>query len=100
MELEQYQVTSGFEDLLALIRAEYPEGEMSDSQYLNWEYRDNPFGPPVMTVARSPNGEVVGQYLVIPLSYHIEGAQVDGSLSLNTLTRVDFTSDNASQLID
>jgi len=90
VKLERFEFSSGVEELLPLISAEYPEGEMADPQYLAWEYLDNPCGLPEMVVARSDSNEIVGQYVVIPLEYNIEGVTVAGSLSLNTLTHTDF----------
>lgn len=90
MRIESYDLAQGVDPLLQLIQAEYPQGEMSDRNYLNWEYQSNPAGDPAMTVTWSSEGEIVGQYLVIPVRYDIDGSQVEGSLSLNTLTRQDY----------
>jgi len=88
--LDNFDFSNGFEELLPLIKAEYPTGEMGDSEYLDWEYFQNPLGTPEMVVARSESDEVVGQYVVIPQNYIVDGETVSGSLSLNTLTHKDF----------
>lgn len=90
VELEDTNTENDLEKVLPLIREEYPHGEMSDYRYLAWEYFANPQGPPEMVCARSEQNEIVGQYLVIPIRYQVDGNTVDGSLSLNTLTRVDY----------
>ena len=90
VELKHYNTEDGLEHLLPLIKEEYPDGEMSDYRYLAWEYFANPHGLPEMVCARSGQDEIVGQYLVIPIRYQIDGSTVDGSLSLNTLTRADY----------
>ena len=90
VELQHFNAAIDLEKIIPLIREEYPNGEMSDFRYLSWEYFANPQGPPELVCARSEKDEVVGQYLVIPIRYQIDGKSVDGSLSLNTLTRADY----------
>jgi hypothetical protein len=79
------------DELLELTKTNYASGDITNKEYLLWQYHANPFGRPVMEVARQTSTkELVGQYLVIPLSYICKGEKVLGSLSLNTLTREDF----------
>lgn len=79
------------DELIGLAKTNYSSGDIINSDYINWQYNENPFGKPLMSIAReSSKNEVVGQYLVIPLEYIIEGHKKTGSLSLNTLTREDF----------
>jgi hypothetical protein len=83
--------SSNLEELLELIKTNYTAGDIVNKKYLNWQYHANPFGRPVMQVARhAVSKDLVGQYLVIPLEYVNNGEKVRGSLSLNTLTREDF----------
>ena len=79
------------QELLLLIQSYYAEGDILNESYLKWQYHGNPFGGPIMQIARHvETGEVVGQYLVIPVNYTLRGNPIKGSLSLNTLTRPDF----------
>jgi hypothetical protein len=83
--------SENLEELLDLIKTNYNSSDIINRKYLNWQYKANPVGRPVMEVARQSNSnDLVGQYLVIPLGYVKDGNLVKGSLSLNTLTREDF----------
>ena len=78
-------------ELVALASTNYTSGDIININYLNWQYNYNPFGKPFMIVAReNEKNEMVGQYLVIPLQYLINGKIFNGTLSLNTLTREDY----------
>ncbi|WP_027394456.1 GNAT family N-acetyltransferase [Aquimarina latercula] len=79
------------EELVQLASTYYDSGDIVNEKYLNWQYNTNPFGKPYMTIAREDDkNEMVGQYLVIPLEYSINGKIEKGTLSLNTLTRGDY----------
>ena len=85
-----FDVTQSLDDVIELLRSNYGEIQISNRDYLNWEYLKNPNGLPVMVVALSEIGEIVGQYVVIPVKYVFKGKIILGSLSLNTLTRADY----------
>jgi len=74
-----------FSRLIRLTESTYPGKEISDHDYLKWEYEKNPNGTALIHVA-SEGEKLVAQYLVIPHDYTVEGNILKGSLSLNTLT--------------
>jgi len=71
--------------LIRLTESTYPGREISNQDYLQWEYEKNPHGNALIHVA-SEGEKLVAQYLVIPHDYIVEGKILKGSLSLNTLT--------------
>jgi hypothetical protein len=79
------------EKLIELAATNYSSGSILNQNYLKWQYEDNPFGESLMSLAKDDESdELVGQYIVVPYHYVINGQIVKGSLSLNTLTREDF----------
>jgi hypothetical protein len=78
--------SADFSELADMAREEYPAGDISDSTYLQWEYRLNPAGPAVIALARDENNFAAAQYVLIPREVLINDRVIKGSLSLNTLT--------------
>ena len=79
----------GFQRLIDLSRTTYADREISNHDYLNWEYAKNPDGVAIINVAEA-DGETISQYIVLPRSFVIKGVIVKGSLSVNTLTHPAF----------
>lgn len=78
-------------ELINLAKSYYTQGDIIDKTYLEWQYLNNPAGKPYLYVSRvEKTYELAGQYLVIPVKFNINKAQVSGSLSLNTLTDPKF----------
>lgn len=91
MEKPQYHIKkfegANFDDLVNLSKTYYPEGDIVNPDYLNWQYRSNPNGDPALFVAyEESTKELAAQYIVIPILYNRLGKTIKGSLSLNTLT--------------
>lgn len=76
--------------LSKFLRDEYPEGDIADERFLQWEYLDNPFGKAFISCARNKNQVLATQYAAIPFEVVIKGKTVSASLSLNTLTAKEF----------
>lgn len=74
-----------FSRLIRLTESSYPGREISDQQYLDWEYKQNPAGKALINVALEGE-KCVAQYLVIPRDFQVDGEIVKASLSVNTLT--------------
>jgi GNAT superfamily N-acetyltransferase len=71
-----------------MAREHYGESWISDPGFLRWQYEANPVGAAIARLARDQdNGRLAGQYLVIPMRFEVDGREVRGVLSLNTLTR-------------
>lgn len=56
------------------------------SEFLKWQYIDNPNGQVVSFNAWSEEGEMAGHYATIPVKMMLDGKEVKGLLSLNTAT--------------
>lgn len=82
-----------FDNLAELGLTTYPEREISKSNYLKWEYLQNPDGNALITVGEI-NQIIVSQYIVLPHLYSIDKKLIPGSLSVNTLTHPDFRGNN------
>ncbi len=74
-----------FSRLIRLTESTYPGKEISNPEYLDWEYNKNPDGKALIQVA-TEGDKFVSQYVVIPRKYIVNGKIIEGSLSLNTLT--------------
>lgn len=83
--IARWKVGDSLSPLCHLAATTYPGQELTNEDYLDWQYRRNPDGPVVLHYGSSDQS-VAAQYLVIPRTYWINGAPVRGSLSVNTLT--------------
>ncbi len=71
-----------------MAREHYGQSWVSDPDFLRWQYEENPSGPAIGQLARdAQNGQLAGQYLVIPMRFDLGGEESRCVLSLNTLTR-------------
>lgn len=79
-------------ELNSLFGTAYPEDSpLVDSDFLRWQYENNPAGKAVIACGRSTEDQsLVGVYVVAPVDLWLNGVQVKGALSLNTFTREDF----------
>jgi len=75
-----------------MTREFYGDSWISDPEFLQWQYVDNPGGPAVIQLARDvTTDQLAGQYVVIPMRFKVNEETVLGSLSLNTLTRAIYS---------
>jgi len=63
--------------------------ESKDEAYVDWLYYQNPFGRVYCSLAMDED-LIVGQYIVIPIEFIINGYRIRGGLSLNTFTHPDY----------
>ncbi len=83
----------GFLRLADLCATTYPGKEISEEEYLAWEYRSNIDGRALIYVAENETG-LIAQYIVLPRKYSINNVLINGSLSVNTLTHSSFRGNN------
>lgn len=81
---------SDFSGILLLTKEFYGDIEISDENYIKWEYFENPAGEAIIKVAKNETGEIVGQYILISINMRVFGKQLKASLSLNTLTKNEY----------
>lgn len=77
-------------EMSELGRSYFGEGELSDPEFLRWQYLDNPNGRVIGYVARNEAGKIIGQYVVAPISIRCEQQILPASFSLNTLTHPEY----------
>ena len=66
----------------------YGDSWISDLDFLTWQYERNPAGPAIIQLARdAETDQLAGQYVVIPMGFKAFKQTINGTLSLNTLTR-------------
>ena len=70
----------GFQRLIELSETTYPGREISNSEYLGWEYIHNPDGVAAIFIGEK-DGKIVSQYIVIPRWFSIDNNLFKGSLS-------------------
>ncbi|CAI3633303.1 conserved hypothetical protein [Clostridium neonatale] len=77
-------------EMIDITKQNYGDIEISDIEFLQWQYFSNPSGEAFIKLAKSIKDEVVGQYIVIPMKIKVNDNIVKSTLSLNTLTRKDY----------
>ena len=77
------------DDIAQFLGSEYPQGEIADVKYLEWEYLNNPSGKAIVTTARKDK-KITSQYALLPVQVHHQGKILSGTLSLNTLTGKEY----------
>ena len=82
-----------FDRLTELSKTTYPGRDISNSNYLQWEYLQNPDGNALITVG-DISQKIVSQYVVLPHLFSIKNKLITGSLSVNTLTHPDYRGNN------
>lgn len=66
----------------------YGSTHIADLNYLDWQYNKNPYGQAIIKIAQDEdNDQLAGQYVVIPNRLNMFKETIQGTLSLNTLTR-------------
>lgn len=78
--------------IVAMAKENYgDENDITDPEYLRWQYELNPAGPALIKIARNPEtDELAGQYVVAPARFSAGSEVVRATLSLNTLTRAQY----------
>jgi hypothetical protein len=66
----------------------FPESELANRHYIQWQYFSNPAGQMIGETEVDEKG-CSAHYAVIPVDYKLNNVIVKGSLSLNTMTRID-----------
>ncbi|SHH30537.1 GNAT family N-acetyltransferase [Desulfosporosinus lacus] len=75
-------------ETIEMTREYYGDSWISDSDFLKWQYEANPAGPAMIRLARDvETDQLAGQYVVIPMRFKAFNELIEGTLSLNTLTR-------------
>ncbi|AFQ46127.1 GNAT family N-acetyltransferase [Desulfosporosinus meridiei] len=75
-------------ETIEMTREYYGDSWISDLQFLKWQYEENPAGSAMIRLARDvESGQLAGQYVVIPMNFKAFNELIQGTLSLNTLTR-------------
>lgn len=78
---------SDIDELIDLSKTYYSDGDIVNKSYLNWQYMNNPSGKPFLLTSREEiTKDLAGQYLVLPIKFNLKNNNINGSLSLNTLT--------------
>ena len=76
--------------VISLLTTEYGEQDITTAKYYDWQYIFNPFGEAIIKLAMTSQGEVVGQYVVIPINLNIDKKNYKGGLSVLTLTNKNY----------
>ncbi len=81
--------TNALTKLTTLFETTYSGREISNPDYLRWEYADNPAGKAIIFVAEDEE-RFVSQYAVLPREFSINNSIIAGSLSVNTITHPSY----------
>lgn len=86
--IEQMSINEkSIEDVKLLLHLAFPNRtEKFSSEYLKWQYADNPRGEVIAYNAYADDGILAAHYAVIPIEMIIDGKRTQGVLSLNTAT--------------
>jgi len=78
-------------EMIEMTRSYYGDIEIANRNYLKWQYEDNPAGQALIMLAKDPDQNILaGQYIVIPAQIQHGEHLVQGTLSLNTLTKTAY----------
>jgi Acetyltransferase (GNAT) domain len=76
------------EEVLGLFRTVF--GKSRSVEHWIWQFRDNPYGGPFVSIARrESDGAVIGSYSVMPLMLNVTGKQVPACQSVDTAVHPD-----------
>lgn len=75
-------------DSQRLAQTVYPGAEVSNSAYLDWQYRQNPDGEAILHAEKDDHG-LTAQFVLAPRTFVISGRVLKGAVSINTITRED-----------
>jgi hypothetical protein len=76
--------------LLELHRLVSGEGDLSNPEFFDWQYRQNPAGRAFLACAQETGGMIVAQSAAIPVPLRIDGKSIIGSFTLNATTHPDY----------
>lgn len=77
--------------ILELNRREYGDTFLSQPAYFDWLLHKNPFGPPVIPVAReNDSGAVIGFCLFVPVKFEYEGRSLPAAIGYNLLVAPEY----------
>jgi hypothetical protein len=66
-------------------------GHARTPEHWNWQFRDNPYGGPFISLARAKqDGALVGSYSVTPIRLNVMGRPVPGCQSVDTAVHPDW----------
>ena len=82
-ELEKNQI-------LKITEKVYPNSEFATSEYFNWQYRDGPYGPAKILLAKNDSGDIIGIEPIVPIKLLIDNNVIMSSLSCNSITDPNF----------
>ena len=82
-ELEKNQI-------LKITEKVYPNSEFATSKYFDWQYRNGPYGPAKILLAKNDSGDVIGIEPILPMKLSIDNKVIISSLSCNSITDPDF----------
>lgn len=82
-ELEKNQI-------LEITQKVYPNSEFATSEYYDWQYRDGPYGPAKILLAKDDDGNIIGVEPILPMKLSIDGKNVMSSLSCNSIVDPNF----------
>ena len=89
-DVKEYE-DKDFDELIELHNDNYGDVCISNEKFLNWQYNSNPSGKAVIKLAvDNKNNKIAGEYVVIPMKLKVESNVINGTLSLNTLTKKEY----------
>ena len=60
------------DQILKIIEKVYPNSEFATSEYFDWQYRDGPYGPAKILLAKNDSGDVIGIEPILPMKLLID----------------------------
>ena len=87
-KIEQMSVSdNSIEEVKKLLHTTFPNrADKFSTEYLKWQYAENPRGEVIAFNAYDKDGKLAAHYAVIPIEMMIAGKVTKGVLSLNTAT--------------
>ena len=78
------------EEILNLTKKTFGDVEITNPSYYDWQYKKNPNGKALITIARNDSdNEIVGINSIIPLELLVDGEEIKSSLACNVQVHPD-----------
>ena len=77
--------------MLNLTKKTFGDVEITNPSYFDWQYRKNPTGKALITLAlNDSDNQIIGTNTIIPLELTVDGEQIISSLACNVQVHPDF----------
>lgn len=82
------------DSLVRLRQRQYRGSEYATRDYIMWQWRENPAGEAIASLAVDTRGQVIGEYWMVPTRFKVAAGEVVGSIGANALVHPEYRRQN------